>query len=338
MQNFLQFLVLLYFVAANHLSAQEMQSRWLAVNLNGDVFQLNSEDGSQIWIGHSGWPNLNCMAYSPAHGYFSFSNGTVIFLDPETGWGTKVVQTPLDRVCAAALDLSGNLYAVQDGLDGTFDLLYRMDLTTGDVRFVGPIPFHRIEALESLGEQLFAWDCVAGLITIEKNSGFGTDVGPEGSVCANVYGLAKGPNGRLFGARLDFNQINPTTGGLISMGGRLNDLRGLAFLPPKISLVEMELESGHFFLNGASSHQPVAFLISARPGNWVLSTETCTQTILQVGPPVFPHLLLANDRGQAEFQLLLPPSTGELFVQALDLSTCLTSNRVGPLSLSPKSR
>jgi hypothetical protein len=112
----------------------------------------------------------------------------------------------------ATADVIG--YSVRSDGD---DVLYRVNLTTGEATAIGPVGFGDVEGLDFHPETgvLYGWDDVTnGLITIDLVTGNGTSVGPSGvsghfnagltfDAAGDLFVSENGTFGRLYGVDPD---------------------------------------------------------------------------------------------------------------------------------------
>lgn len=85
-------------------------------------------------------------------------------------------------------------------------------------------------------------------------------------------------------------------------------------------------------INGATANGRVAVVAGTKPGPYTNPGSTCNGIVIDVSPPFlqnFPMILKADGSGHAMLNGKMPANLcGKLYVQAVDLTTCGTSNLV----------
>lgn len=168
---------------------------------------------------------------------------SLIEIDPLSGVGTEIaiVSDLVNAIGALAFSPDDELFAysrVAGGVNGGGGL-YKIDVETGHAQFIGPTQLDggRSGFFNALtfapNGILYGWSLYGGsysvLYTIDPNTGITTDVNPSVSGSGDIQTLEFGPDGLLYGARLDLFRIDPITGVAVNIGGNfIGDVRGLA--------------------------------------------------------------------------------------------------------------
>lgn len=180
------------------------------------------------------WNFVNSLAQDGQGRLFSVSQGQLVQIDPHALTLTPVLTLHgLGGFTGLAFSPAGELFGVQRGGNSDNDPLFRIDTLTGNVTVVGDTGAYRLQDLAfSPDGVLYAWSLSSGLITIDPQTGRGTDVNPGVDATAEVQALAFAPDGTLYGARDALFRIDPATGVTVQIGsGGYSDIRGLAVIP-----------------------------------------------------------------------------------------------------------
>lgn len=180
------------------------------------------------------WNYVNSLAQDGQGRLFSVSQGQLVQIDPYALTLTPVLTLHgLGGFTGLAFSPAGELFGVQRGGTSNNDPLFRIDTLTGNVTVVGDTGIYRLQDLAySPGGILYGWSLLSGLITIDPQTGRGTDVNPGVGATAEIQALAFAPDGTLYGARDALFRIDPVTGVTVQIGsGGYSDIRGLAVIP-----------------------------------------------------------------------------------------------------------
>jgi hypothetical protein len=180
------------------------------------------------------WNYVNSLAQDAQGRLFSVSQGQLVQIDPYALTLTPVLTLHgLGGFTGLAFSPVGELFAVERGGNSDNDPLFRIDTHTGNVTLVGDTGFYRLQDLAySPSGILYGWSLLSGLITIDPQTGRGTDVNPGVDAPAEIQALAFAPDGTLYGARDALFRIDPATGVPVQIGsGGYSDIRGLAVIP-----------------------------------------------------------------------------------------------------------
>lgn len=302
-----------------------------AVNWFGDSYSIDSNDGSGVFLASSGYANLNSMAKSAGGRYLTFSGADIIELDPLTGAGVFTSTTALLSVRGAAFHPDGTLFAIEDV--GGSDSLYKVDPSSGNTAFIGDTTYNGIQGLAVASDgTMYAWDIFVGLLTIDPNTGVGTAVG--GAVTGDIQTIAFDSDDNLFGARDDLFKIDTNSGAQTLIGsGAYSTVRGMEFIDVPEFTIEVTSCPTPFEMEitNATPGATIVVLYSTSSGSFTIpNAYTCAGTVLDLGGvPTIGGRALADANGDATIVFpSVPAITCSLYLQAIDLTTCETSNVV----------
>lgn len=307
----------------------------LGVNFAGDVFAIDSATGVETRLGAAGVTQLNSLARRSDGRIYSFTSTEMVTLDPTNGAITSRVPLTVTELRAAAFDPADNLFVIVNGFP---DSLHRVDPDTGAATFVGDTGFFGLQSLEWFGGTLYGWECGAGagtgvgLVTIDPQTGVTQDVNPAiNGTCDQIQSLVRDGKGGLLGGRDSLWRVDPATGALALIGGRLSDIRGLAPIAPICSLALLAPTPGTVGTANAvpfqcaSPNGTVALLVGTIAGAG--PAFYCDQARLGFVDPDLLAFGQANGNGDGRFVILPPPPIAgvPLLFQMLDLASCGTS-------------
>ncbi len=200
--------------------AQDM----IAVSANGQIYQFDSFTGAINLLGN-GLPGQIASCRDDHGRIWSTTGNTLSVLDPTQPNATTPVPFLVTNPTGLANDGAQFLWAVEDASP---DLLVRIDKVAGTKVTVGPTGYTNIVGLEVWNGHLCAWDAVAGLLMLDKNTGVATDVNPNlGTGGAQIEWLTTRMDGRLIGGQNGLYLIDPATGTATPYASLGNvDLRG----------------------------------------------------------------------------------------------------------------
>ena len=236
-------------LAAGAARAQDM----IGTDFFGNVYLVDSSTAGGSLFNSSGIQEMNAMARRSDGKLFMAGRGasggsgpsTIYALDPLTGNGTPVTMVPIGGISGLAFGPLDVLYAANDSSVpgvGPKDL-HVIDLATGSAPLIGPIGYSGVSALAYGKGQLWAWDNNnsatgngVGLITIDVNTGLGTDVNPaiHAGASGGILTLTFSPSGVLYGCNDKLFVLDTSNGWWTSVGfgPAAFGLRGLEFLEP----------------------------------------------------------------------------------------------------------
>lgn len=317
---------------ATPLVAQDM----IGITWSGDVYALDSVSGVGVLLGDCGFNSINAMAKDPASGrIFASSGGTILEIHPATGLGSVVVITPLTSIRAMAF-LGNDLYAIEPG---THSELHRVDLGSGAATRIGDTGISGVQCMTAANGVLYGWalgpgTCMGdGLITLDPQSGVGTDVNPAiGSLNCDVQTLCTAPGGAVYALRDEVHAVNLATGALTTIGGGgYVDLRGAEFLvgAPTFALTRsgtcpgiVTLASAHGTPNG------VVAVLRGGAGSFTKPGGACAGLTLPLASPAQATVISSDAGGNATVSLRARAGLCGITVVFVDTVVCAASNAV----------
>ena len=329
------------------------QELLLQDGLNGDCYSIDPATGEASLLGG---PNQFLTLWA---GLAKDSQGRVVTIgqnlqqpgtsvvyevNPSNGSVSYIVSIPEDGISSLAYGPSDVLYAalnIDYPVDPNRYWLTTIDLQTGLVSPIGPTGLHGVLALDWNGTEMFLWDGNEGLHTIDLQTAQVTDVNPGflGSIDPSKS-MCFSDNGTLYAFDVGLWTMEPTTGvGNFSGVTWTNISGGMEYLPGPnqvLSLWQTE-EVGQptvLKMKGATPNGQVAiFLSDGQEGTKTIPAGyPCAGTILDLHPGNLRMSRLVNADSQGESVLgptILPAGArSDLRIQALDLTTCVKSNRI----------
>lgn len=206
----------------------------IAVDFAGNAFGI-SPTGQKRALGPTGATSCNAMARLGNTLFVSAKNGALhqlVTIDPITAQATVVVANlGFDLRGLTANSVVGPGQPELLGIANTAtnaDVLVGIDVDTFTVTVIGSTGRSAIQSLESDGGTLWAWDLTAGLLRIDRNTGFATDPFPfVGAAGAGIQYLAVDHLNRLVGGNSSHYQIDRGSGVPLLLGSDgFVDLRG----------------------------------------------------------------------------------------------------------------
>jgi hypothetical protein len=334
-------------VAVRPAPAQEM----IGIDfLLGDVFSINAKDGQSVLIGSTGltqslWHSMAKDSQGrlfAGYGYWNVPHG-IYQIDPVTGQATFIVQTSLLGLRGLAFGPGDVLYGTNDTttpLGGGPDDLVTIDLVTGATTIIGPTGLKSLQSLAFGNGILWGWDTDnVGLVSIDTVTGLATDVNP--ALEDNLYlieTLCFSDDGILYGAQGSLWIIDMLTGAptFVAYMPPIGLLGGIEFAPGQPAPFSLGVK-------GTSGGPMGAFAAGATPGGSVailFAQGGGGPTLIQSGMPCSGNWIDLNGtaaliqvaRADAQGKIEIGPAhvpplrAGNMRLQALDLTTCATSN------------
>ncbi len=317
--------------------------------LFGDLYSINPRTGAATQIGSTGlnqflWGALARDSQGrlfSAYGRFDHPY-EIHEIDPNTGQATFISQTNLNGIGALAFGPGDVLYALHDTttpIGGGPDDLYTIDLATGATTRIGATGRKLVATLDYGDGAMWSYDVAKGLVRVDLATGLATDVNP------NFLGpqdqgesLCFGDDGVLYLVDAGLWVMDTITGVPCLVGSTFYPgvFGGVEFLPgpaPPFALGTLGQTGGPMGAEfaGATPDGQVALLLAQGPGGPtpVASGYPCAGTLLDLNSGLsLVALLRADAAGRARIgPAFVPPSAaGSARLQALDLTTCASSN------------
>ena len=323
----------------------------LILGLGGDLHSVDINSGETSLIGNTGLSHLSWTGMarnSQGEIYAAFGDFltpyTIYEINPVNAQATFVAQTDLFGLSALAFDPSGRLFALNDRTapqSGRPMDLYSIDLATGGTSLIGDTGLRNTLTLDFYGGWLWCYNLGNGLHRINPTTGIATDVNPQfrgpigstSSLCINSEGTTYYIDGGLWMvdketgscSLVDFLSVSGFWGEAVFVDGPTP--------PQSLWIVGQAAGPAGAKITGVTPGGPVALLWSDGPtGTTVLPVGfPCAGIALSLSPVIrLGAVISANSVG--EFELgpkFLPASArGNIRLQALDLSSCKTTNSV----------
>ncbi len=336
-------------VAGRPAQAQEM----IGIDfLLGDVFSINPKNGQSVFIGSTGltqnlWHSMAKDSQGNIYAGYGYWNSAIAIyqIDAISGQATFSAQTNLFGVTGLAFGPGDVLYATNDTttpLGGGPDDLLTIDLVTGTTTLIGPTGLKSLQSLAFGNGVLWGWDTDnIGLVRIDTVTGLATDVNPSLEDNLNlIQTLCFSEDGILYGAFGSLWIIDMLTGapGFVAYMPPIGLLGGIEFVPGQpapFSLGVKGTSGGPMgaFAAGATPGGNVAFLFAQGGGGPTLiqSGMPCSGYWIDLnGTAALIQVARADAQGKVEIgPAQVPPlQAGNMRLQALDLTTCATSNLI----------
>ncbi len=348
MKFFYSFLLSAYLLTT-HLSAQQI----IALGGGGDIHEINPQTGVTNLIGWTGhhsneWTGLaqNSIGELYAATGDWISNFSIYRVDPQTGAGTFILQTSLSGISCMAFGPDDTLFVGHDPIwplgGGVYDL-YTINLATGAETLIGSTGIVNLLALDFKGDQLYGQNSFEGLVRIDTSTGIATDVNPNFSgPVGTTMSMCFDDSGALY--YLDHALwVQDSRSGIRSP----IDWVSSSNIWGETTFVEGSKPNFALWLNGTAGHFMEAKMTGITPNGQVAvlwakgegGPSPIPSGFPCAGTPMDLHatmkLLAVTTADSSGFATIgpgpsrVPPSAaGLVWLQALDLGSCSTSNRV----------
>jgi hypothetical protein len=317
--------------------------------LFGDLYSIDPKTGLATLTGSTGlnqflWTSLARDSQGKLFSaYGRFDHPIEVYeLDPFTGQATFVCQTNLNGIGALAFGPGDVLYALQDTttpVGGGPDDLYTIDLATGATARIGATGRKFVATLDYANGVMFSYDVTKGLVRIDLATGLATDVNPDfRGPQDQAESLCFGEDGALYLVDAGLWVMDKITGVPCLVGSTFYPgvFGGVEFLPGAalpFVLWTLGMTGGPMGAEfaGATPDGSVALLLALGPGGptAVASGYPCAGTLLDLNPGLsLVAVLRADAQGRSRIGPTFVPAAaaGSARLQALDLTTCATSN------------
>lgn len=328
-------------------SAQEI----LVLGIGGDLHSVDVNSGDATLIGAAGltphyWSGMAMNSSGQIFAcYGLWSSAFEIYeINPANGQATFVSQTSLFGLSALAFDSNDVLYGLNDRTAplGTRPMdLYTIDLQTGASTLIGDTGITNSLAMDFHDGSLWCFNPTAGLHKLDQTTGIATDVNPSfrgpigatASMCFNDIGTLYHLDGGVWMVDQEsgtFSLVNELT-----PFGFWAEAVFLEGSNPAFSVWLAGKGDGMVKVKcaGASPLGKVAFAIAGGNGGPtnIPPGYLCSGVAMDLKANMRPiGSTTADINGEAELGPAFIPAgaVGLLHVQAIDLSTCKTSNQV----------
>jgi hypothetical protein len=219
------------------LAAVPSSEQFLGIDVQGDVFRMDSFSAGTTFLGASGFTSVGAMARDSSGTVYAIADSApgasqLVRINPATGAGTAVSTIALGDIQGAAFDAADVLYVVVSAptlVGGGGSDLWTVDVLSGAATYVGYTASR--DALQGLafgGGKLYAWDLgYPGLTVVDTATAAATPVGPPTALSSNVTSLHFGTTGTLYGAGKELHALDPATGVATLIGPSAYDVRGM---------------------------------------------------------------------------------------------------------------
>lgn len=346
--------ILLALLLVASLTPTSTAQRLLAVDgLSGDFYSVDCRTGEYSIIGGPGyflyvWGGL--AMNSQGNIYVVGSNlqqshiSEIYEVNPNTGQLSLISTVLHGGISSLAFGPGDTLYATVD-IDYPSNPhryeLYSIDLTTGVAARIGPISVFGIVAMEFDGTDMFLWGAEHGLHTIDLNTGLATDVNPGflGSVDLSKS-MCFSDEGVLYALDFAFWVMEPETGVSNFVDYSFPGIFGGAVFisgPSQVLALWQTEQVGNqtqLKVRGATPNGQVAVLAADDSlGSFLIPPRfQCAGALIDMNPGTTRLVTTATADAQGRIDLgpfVIPArARGHLRLQAVDLQTCVTSNRI----------
>lgn len=331
-------------LSARKTVAQDM----IGIDYSGVLFSIDSETATVFFMSDMHLAGMQGMAKdSQGRIITSSTAGHFYRVDPYRANLELLAIVPLPwAIVGIAFGPGDVLYAVTyNNITPTPSDLYTIDLASGTFRYVGtPGPFTDLSSLayNPADGMLYSHNSALsgqGLIRIDPASGIGTYVNQPTNRQDSVTALCFSQAGTLYAAGGGLATIDLTTGKLTLVNYFYGaSILGMEFLNPLPYPMQLSIGGpcpGDLYaaVTGAAPRDVVAFLYSVGAGGpfTIPPGQPCAGTVLELAPNAqVASVAGAGRRGNARSGVFQAPvgACGQLRIQALNLTTCETSNVV----------
>ncbi len=323
------------------------------LDLGGNLYSIDIKNAEMQLIGSTGLQTniWNAMAMDSqgkmyaAYGNF-FTPYEIYEIDPDTGLATFVVQTNFIGIRGMAFGPGDVLYLTNER-DAPLSLspvdLHTLDLATGSDTLIGETGSNQVHCLDFHGGELFGYALFEGLIKIDTATGISTDVNPNSSEPPTLtVSFCFSDSGALIYVDTFLWMIDPLTGTFSYI-----DITQFPNLWAEAEFIEGPNDPFALWLGGETDGPMTVHLSGASPNAniaiaWERGGGVAGPTAIPAGLPCAGTLvdltsgmqlltvLTTNASGEASTPPQFVPAGARrtVHLQAIDLSTCETSNRI----------
>ncbi len=330
-------------------NAQEIK----ILDVVGNLYSMDVKTAETQFIGSSGlqthlWSAMAMNSQGKMYGAYGryFAPYQIYEIDPNTGQATFVVQTNLIGIGGMAFGPNDQLYVI-NARDAPWIYspieLHILDLVTGTTNSLGDTGLIRMQGLDFREGVLFGYSHETGLATIDTSTAIGTDVnpsflGPSGLTSSFCFSQS----GALFYVDTFLWMIDPNSGVFAFV-----DRTSLPSLWAEAEFIEGPNDPFALWVGGETDGPMTVHLSGASPNAniaiaWERGGGVAGPTAIPAGFPCAGTLvdltsgmqlltvLTTNASGEASTPPQFVPAGARrtVHLQAIDLSTCETSNRI----------
>jgi len=310
----------------------------IAIGRLRQVYTIDSATGSGSIL-HPGEPHSNEYGGMAKH-----SDGTLLAgyyravvtlqrIDPATGIATRDVESRVNEIAAMAFAPDGTCYAIQNYIQQSGCVLYRLNWPAYGSTIVGEIqnPYRGVQgmAIDSHGTA-YIWDIWVGLATIDLTTAVATDVSGQWGGTNEIMCLAFDENDNLYGACNALYRINTADGSYEIIGsGGYSDVRGIEFDPGGGYRLRIRGECpGTVSLawSGATPSRQQGLVFGVQTGSTTIPGGVCQGTVLGISGGV--RLINTFGTGNGSGTVFGEAGSGACggFLQLVEAPSCNVSN------------
>lgn len=329
-------------------SAQEVKT----LGLGGDLWSVNPRNGQASFVGLTGfhthfWNSFAMDSQGRLFGAYGryFAPYAIYEIDPHTGAASFVVQTNFIGIRAMAFDDQDVLF-VGNERDAPLSLsptdIHTLDLGTGASTLIGEAGVFKLHTLDFHDGELYGYALDHGLCRIDLATGAAIDVAPEleGPWNFATVSMAFDNQGALYYLDTYLWMFDAETAGTslvdeVSVFGYWADAVFIEGPTPTFTLWLAGQTDGPMGVkfSGATPGGEVAIAWTSGPGGptAIANGFPCAGVELDLNSDMrLLGIVAADQAGKATLgpQFVPASARGQIRVQAVDLATCETSNRV----------
>lgn len=350
-KGFMRFLLtgFLFALVLAKAPAQEIK----ILDLGGNLFSIDAKTAEMQFIGNAGltphfWNAMAMDSQGRMYGAYGryFAPYAIYEIDPDTGQATFVVQTSFIGIRGMAFGPGDMLYLTDERdaplIASPVDL-HTLDLATGATTLIGELDSARVQCLDFFNGELFGNDSDRGLIKIDTNTALTTDLNPNSWEPQTLtVSFCFSESGALFYVDSSLWMIDPQL-------GTYSLVHPALFLPlwAEAEFIEGPKDPFALWLGGETDGPMTVHLSGASPNAniaiaWERGGGAAGPTAIPAGFPCegtmvnltsgmqLLTMLTTNANGEASTPPQFVPAGARrtVHLQAIDFSTCETSNRI----------
>ena len=320
---------------------------------NGDLHSVDPSSGISTFIGDTGHHNYFWNGLSQDQNgrivaaYGNFVDAYWIYeIDPLTGAASPIIQTPFYGVEALSFGPNGELFVVNDPKGPTFGGihdLYSVDLATGVISLIGSTGLFEIKALDYFDGGLFGFDIHTGVVSIDLSTGIATDLNPNfrgplgatASMCFDDHGALYYIDHAIWMMDKGSGIYNPVN--WVDIFGFWGEAEFIEGPTPHFSLW-LDGTGGNYMgakMTGATPNSQVMLMWAKDEGgpSPIPNGLPCAGTMMDLNSNLGKISIADTDANGAATvgpgpRRVPVAAKGRIWLQAIDLATCQTSNRI----------